>query len=477
MNGTNELRPEPTRGTFIAMLGTVLLCAASASANPEPSTYDTRSLSMGFTGTTYLERPAALVLNPANLEGIDKFGFALSFTNIFVRSFAPVQGPNTKVRSPLAHGPLPSFFVAGRIAPRVVFGAGVYIEAGFAGNYPDTICIDGEVVGPAPDYVADTNPETCFNRTAQDLKITAFIGEAAVGTSIRVTDELWLGLAIRLPFSRQVADVWSNIGAAFEMLNYERVKSDLGGIGFPSPRFGLTWKPHPKLTFGAVYRMYSKIKLSGETSSALLTQLSGDAEVSTRSEWNIPHMFQLGFSSQVNSRLLVVVEYRMQFHAAAHSGNLNQPSVLHSSTAALNVATTAPLGWKTVWSIRPAVEYRFRNPLLAWRGGLNLTAAATNPQWANFRSSPWGLGVTGTTGMGFYWDGARAKDQFRFDLGFVFDARRSSNGNEYIDQEAKVPGSSETEIVCSGAQAVRTGCPGGWGTTSFLASLGFTLQY
>lgn len=475
--GANELRPEPTRGTAIAILTTVLLCPAPASANPEPSTYDTRSLAMGFTGTTYLERAPALVLNPANLEGIETFGFALSFTNIFVGSFAPVQGPNTKVSAPLALGPLPSIFLAGRIAPRVVFGAGVYIEAGFAGNYPDTICIDGEVVGPAPDYVADTDPETCLNGTSQDLKIAAFIGEAAVGASIRVTDELWLGLAIRLPFSKQVADVWSNIGAAFETLNYERVKSDLGGIGFPSLRFGLTWKPHPKLTFGAVYRMYSEIKLSGKTSSALLTDLTGDAEVSTSSKWNIPHMFQLGFSSQVNSRLLLVVEYRMQFHAAKRSGNLNQPSVLRSSTSGFEAVTTAPLGWKNVWSIRPGVEVRFRNSLLAWRGGVNLTAAATNPQWANFRSSPWGLGVTGTTGMGFYWDGERARDQFRLDLGFVFDARRSSNGNEYIDQEATLPGTSETEIVCSGDQAIRTGCPGGWGATSFLASLGFALQY
>ena len=127
-----------------------MLVASSAAANPEPSAYDTRSVSMGFTGTTYLERPAALALNPANLEGIDRFGFAINATAILVGSFAPVQGPNTRVDAPLGYGPLPSIFLAGRIAPRVVFSAGVYIEAAFAGNYPNTRCIDGEVVGPAP---------------------------------------------------------------------------------------------------------------------------------------------------------------------------------------------------------------------------------------------------------------------------------------------------------------------------------------
>ena len=88
------------------------------SANPEASIYDTRALAMGLTGTTYLERPAALVLNPANLEGIQRFGFGLSFTMLMVKSFAPVQGPNTKVTGPLALGPLPSIFLAGRVAPR-----------------------------------------------------------------------------------------------------------------------------------------------------------------------------------------------------------------------------------------------------------------------------------------------------------------------------------------------------------------------
>jgi hypothetical protein len=81
------------------------------------------------------------------------------------------------------------------------------------------------------------------------------------------------------------------------------------------------------------------------------------------------------------------------------------------------------------------------------------------------------------TGLGFYWDGDRAKDQFRLDLGLVISARRSSNGNEYIDQEGTIPGTNETVIVCSADQVLQTGCPGGWGTTSVVGSVGFNLQY
>jgi len=76
---------------------TGLLTPALASANPEPTAYDTKSVGMALTGTTYLERPAALALNPANMEGIKKLGFTFNMTNLLVNQTAPVQGPNTSV--------------------------------------------------------------------------------------------------------------------------------------------------------------------------------------------------------------------------------------------------------------------------------------------------------------------------------------------------------------------------------------------
>lgn len=67
----------------------VLLAAlspAAAKANPEPAAYDTRSVSMGLAGTSFKERASALVLKPANLEGIEKLGFTFNFTGIFTRA-------------------------------------------------------------------------------------------------------------------------------------------------------------------------------------------------------------------------------------------------------------------------------------------------------------------------------------------------------------------------------------------------------
>ena len=201
-----------TRLLAAACLFVGLLSPTFASANPEPTAYDTRSISMGLTGTTYMERASALVLNPANMEGIKKLGFTVNFTGIFTRQLAPVQGPNTDGRSGLGFGPLPSGFIAARIAPRVVFAAGLVIETGYGSSFDNVVCLDGAPVGGGPDYTPDTDPATCTNPNPEDLNVTFFVGEASIGTSYRIHDKFWLGVALRLPFSKQVADLYNNAG-------------------------------------------------------------------------------------------------------------------------------------------------------------------------------------------------------------------------------------------------------------------------
>jgi hypothetical protein len=286
-----------------------LLTPALASANPEPTAYDARSIAMGLTGTTYLDGPAALVLNPANLEGIEKLGFSLTFTALFVNQRAPVQGPNTVVDSGLGFGPIPAGFIAGRIAPRVVFAGGLYIETGYGSAFSDVVCMDGAVVGGPPNYEPNTDPATCTNPDPQSLDVTFFVGEFATGFSFRAHEKFILGLALRLPFAKQTADLWQNVGAALGTSFYGRVKNDIGGIGFPSIRFGFTIKPHRKVRISAMYRMYSKIKMSGSTDTALVPG-SDPLTLQSQADWVIPNALQMGISYQANSRLLLVFEAR-----------------------------------------------------------------------------------------------------------------------------------------------------------------------
>jgi hypothetical protein len=439
---------------------------------------------MGLTGVTFLEQPAALALNPANLEGIHKLGFTFNFTNLLVNQTAPVKGAGTSVESGLGYGPLPSGFIAGRIAPRVVFGGGIYIETGYGSSFSGVTCLDGanDPNNPESQY-PDTNASTCLNGQPQNLDVTFFVGEFAAGFSFRVHEKFWLGVALRLPFSKQTADLYQNIGAALGSgTSYGRVKNDIGGMGFPSPRFGFTYKPHRKVNISAMYRMYSKIKLTGTTE----TELGGGLVLPTldaTADWFIPHAIAFGVSVQANSHMLWAFEGRLQFHGADKSGNKNQTVTATDPAGVLpDFTIVVPFGWKTVWSVKVGFEYRFTKDLLALRLGANIAEAATTGAFAQYFTPPPGLSGNFSGGLGFYWkdrNDPSIKDKYRLDLATAFAFTKGTIGNEYIGTTVPVPGTNPQENVqlCSTDQVVRTGCPGDYKVLTYWASVSFTLQY
>lgn len=470
-----------TRLLAAACLLAGVLTPTFASANPEPTAYDTRSISMGLTGTSYMERASALVLNPANMEGIEKLGFTFNFTGIFTNQIAPVQGPGTRGTSGLAFGPLPSGFIGGRISPRMVFTGGIYIETGYGSGFNNVVCLDGdEVINGEP----DTDPASCTNSDPQDLDTTFFVGEFSTGLSIRIVDQFWLGIALRLPFSKQVADLWQNVGAALGSFQYAKVKNNLGGVGFPSPRIGLTYKPHHKVSIGVMYRMWSTIKLTGTTETSLITNPDGTPRTfDSKADWYIPHALQFGVSYKANSRLLLAWELRLQFHGAEKHGNKNQTVVASDPTGTLNPFTTVvPFGWKNVWSAKFGVEYRFKKDLLAFRGGLNVAESAATAEWAQYFTPPPGVSASFMAGLGFYWNDRNdpsVKDKYMLDIGTLFAYSGTRIGDEYMGTSAHVPGGAPDDVVelCSRDQVVRTGCRGQYGVFTYWTSASFTLQY
>jgi hypothetical protein len=472
---------------------TGLLTPALASANPEPTAYDTKSVGMALTGTTYLERPAALALNPANMEGIKKLGFTFNMTNLLVNQTAPVQGPNTSVSSGLGYGPLPSGFIGGRIAPRVVLVGGLYIETGYGSSFSQVECLDGDPVAPdggntAPDGTPSTPNTTppCSNLQPQDLNVTFFVGEFAVGTSFKIHEKFWLGVALRLPFSKQVADLWQNVGAALGGFGYARVKNDLGGVGTPALRFGLTYKPHKKVNIGVMYRMASKIKMTGTTETDLISDptTGGPLKLNSEADWNIPHAIAFGVSSQVTTKALIAFEARLQFHGAPKSGNINQTVTATDPNGNLPpFVIVVPFGWQNTWSAKAAFEYRFTE-LFALRGGANIAESATTQAWAQYFTPPPGLSGNVTAGFGFYWrdrNNPEIKDKYMLDLAGAFAFTTGTLGAPPTDPQL-IPGTDPSDPdnfiqVCSRDQVVRTGCPGDYKVLTYWASFSFTLQY
>lgn len=454
-----------------------MLTPALASANPEPTAYDSRSIGMGLTGVTYLDRPAALVLNPANLDGIEKLGFTVNFTALFTNQRAPVAGPNTTVDSGVGFGPIPAGFIAGRIAPRVVFAGGIYIETGYGSSFSNVRCVDGDPVGPGPEY-APATPPGCTSPEPQNLDVTFFVGEFSAGFSFRVHEKFLLGMALRLPFSKQVSDLYQNVGAVFDTVSYQNVKNNIGGVGFPSPRFGFTIKPHRKVRISAMYRMYSKIKLTGSTETIL-----GDnaLDLDASADWFIPHAIHFGVSYQANSHLLLAFEVRAQFHGADKTGNKNQ-TVATDGTGLDPIVV--PFGWQNSWSLKIGFEYRFKKDFIALRLGTNIANSATTGEFAQYFTpppTPFNFS-TGSAGLGFYWNDRNdpsIKDKYQLDLAGLFSSTGKTFGNEYIGTTAQVPGTNPPQevVLCSDEQVVRTGCPGRYRVRSYWAAVSFTLQY
>jgi long-subunit fatty acid transport protein len=474
-----------------ACLMASLLVPAVARANPEPTAYDARSIAMGLTGTTYMDRASALVLNPANLDGIGKLGFQFHFTGLFTNQRAPVQGPNSQVDSGLGFGPIPSAFIAGRIAPRVVFAGGLYIETGYGSSFDDVTCLDGAPDPDNPDsQFPDSNPETCLNKDPQNLDVRFFVGEFSTGFSIRAHEKLQFGLAVRLPFAKQNASLYQNIGAAAEFLPnpfYARVDNNIGGVGFPSLRAGFTIKPHRKVRLSAMFRMYSRIKLTGSTETVLAPG-ADPQRLDAQANWNIPNALQFGVSYQANSHLLLAFEARRQWHASSKTGNENQTVIASDPSGVLpTTELVVPFGWENVWSMKVGFEYRFVKDILALRLGANFANAATSPQWAQYFTPPPAPFNASTVmaGLGFYWDDRNdpsIKDKYQLDLGGLFAWSGQTIGSEYIGDTQLIPGTDPSDPnnyqeICSGDQVVRTGCPGKYRVLTYWASLSFTLQY
>jgi long-subunit fatty acid transport protein len=323
------------------------------------------------------------------------------------------------------------------------------------------------------------DPATCTNAQPQDLNVTFFVGEFAAGTSFRVTDQFWLGVALRLPFSKQVADLYQNTLAALGAFGYGRVKNDLGGVGFPSPRFGLTYKPHPKDSIGVMYRMYSKIKLTGTTE----TELGGNLlTLDATADWYIPHAIQFGVSWQPTTQLLFALESRLQFHGADKTGNKNQTvSTTDPGGNVPDFAIVVPFGWKTSWSVKLGAEYRI-NPVVAVRGGAAIAESATTEEWAQYFTPPAGLNGYLSAGLGFYWNDRNnpdVKDKYMLDLAgsFAFGGGNISDELATNASPALVPGTDQTVDLCSRDQVVRTGCAGDYRVFTYWFSLGFSIQY
>ena len=346
---------------------------------------------MALSGISYLERPAAIAMNPAMLDGIEKFSFSVLANPFTTDIVAPVQGPGSTVKSDRGFGPLASVFFAARLTERVVLGAGVYLETAYGGAFTDVVGVDG----------------IATNGTPEDLKVQFMVGEGAIGPSIKLSDKVDIGFTLRIPFAKQDANLLRNIAPIIQGLGvatgkaaiYSQADSSLSGVGYPGGRVGIAYRPNSMFTLGAAYRSYARIPLKGNVKTELFPTAKA------RSDWTVPHALQFGGSIHLlNRRLLIALEERIQFHGAPRKGNDAQTVTAKVDFAGSETTTEVflPLDWQTTASTMLGIEYA-ASDFIAVRGGARMGFAATSKRFANYFTPPPGLSWLVSLGLGFKW--------------------------------------------------------------------------
>lgn len=391
--------------------------AGSAAANPEAGLYDARSVALAGTGVAYSDGPASVVINPANMQGVDDWSAVFALTPIFADLGAPVEDPDEVLHTGLKVAPTGLIGGAYRLHPRIVTGLAAYILTGYGGEFNDVTRIQGQDLFEP-----------------QDQRAALFVGELAAPVSFRVNDAVDVGLSVRLPYARLDATVTQEI-----LPNVLRpVQQRASGFGLPGVMVGATYRVSDRLSFGAAYRSKVTIDMSGIT--AISFTQADPLEVDTTTDWRVPHMVRGGFAAHaLQGRLMVTSELRVQFHKEA-----NESQVFRADLDGFE-ETVVPFNWKNVFNVMLGAEYELGNgmPIRAGYSGSN---SATSAEAAQFFTPPAGILHAIYLGTG--------TKVGRWDLDFAI----SVNG-----------GRAEVEARpdrCQPGDRVKVGCPGKYTVTT-----------
>jgi long-subunit fatty acid transport protein len=384
----------------------MLLCAGKAYASTDINgLFDARSAGMGGTGVAFLDSAGAIPINPALLDQIPKLSLTLDVMGIVAQPEAPytiyhLDGAGQRyqtfetIRSTPKAAPLPFLGGAFRLFDRVVLGIGVYpyIGQGTSAKYR-----------PAPDEL----PQLEATTSAQLGMI-----EAAEAVSIRLLDNLSLGLTWRITYMTQSAStpVPTNGPPSGTLLNASRtevVNADLSvkGINFGGAQVGLLYKPTPYLSLGFTYR--SKVVVNG-TGSTTTHLGSRPITLDTQSNFTSPHTFRGGFAVSVD-KLLIAADFKYLMYAEAFK-DLKTITTMNGKESVRSV----PLHWKDSTVVELGAEYQASDVIRLRAGYIMLTSATNETYAAAFLAPP---GVSYLFGAGI---GVKALDSLDIDFAAAY---------------------------------------------------------
>lgn len=526
------------RASWLAPTIVLALAAlpSSVHANPEfPVMYGARAMAMGGTGSAFFDSPAAMLKNPANLAfAPSRTQVEFSTTSMLVMLEASFSGPGREQQQNI-FVPMPFFGATFGFGRRLTVGGAFYISTGFGGAFSDvkrfgtgTPCISSLSDAIQTGNPLQGQPLVSINQTARnadycpstprDESVTLVIMEASIPFSIRVLENLSLGLALRLPYGiLKQSTTAEALGALYPPdnpqgtfgLGYAVTQSNMSGFGLPGILFGVNYRPHRNVALGFSYRSKTRVNFSGTTTldlnsneligglinrfgnlpvgwlgqTGLLNGIDGltvpqDATVSSlvnditrdipsKATWYVPHAFDFGVAWwALNRRLLLSANGRVQLHKSANKGltmQLDDPLIQSMGLGAL----TQAFDWKNVFGWQIGGEYQvLEADRLALRAGVAGANSATPSSTATQ------FGVAPGYQMSYYAGAGTRLGHFNLD--FVV-AYGGGVRNWTIPQQYDQSGSMVYEPTCRPGQPIKTGCPGTYGTHTIF--VGLTLVY
>ncbi|HVK99699.1 MAG TPA: outer membrane protein transport protein [Dongiaceae bacterium] len=279
-NNKNKLAP----GMMFA-----LCLPGLASANPEaPGMYDARNNGMGGAGIAYLDSPAAVMHNPANLANTRGSQQQFDITMLAVKLTGSFAGPEHEQESPWIVAPLPFMGYQTRINEDWTWGWSFYMSLGFGGGYEDVkqygtgkTCTDSLddvfVIAPGGGGVL-LNPAAQHNDYCppygRDETVQLALFELAFPFTYEVRDDLRVGVSLRFPFGMFTQSTSEDIVGAFVPpeqangsygLGYAQVESEMYGVGTPGYLVGVTYDITSYLSLAAAYRSKVTTTMKGDT--------------------------------------------------------------------------------------------------------------------------------------------------------------------------------------------------------------------
>ncbi|MDD9967301.1 MAG: outer membrane protein transport protein [Myxococcales bacterium] len=396
--------------TRCIVIGICMLVGAgkAAASNELNGLFDARSTGMGGTGVAFLDSAGAIPTNPALLEQIDTFTLT---ANAFLISSQPerpypiyhldASGRRYRtyetIRSDVeAPAVLPFLGGAFRILDRVVVGAALYpvIGQGTHATYR-----------PAPDEFPD-------------LEITNDAGlgffEGSVPVSVRILDNLSLGLSWRVTYMTQFVETVQPGGPPAGVLldvNNQPLAPEIKvtGWNFSGLQAGVLYAPIPDLRLGLSYR--SKVTVDGEGTTTVADLNTGlPMELPTRQSFTNPHAFRIGLAaSLLEGKLLLTQDFKYLMYA--ESWETLETTTVRNGVESVNVRE---LNWTDAFNIHLGVEYNVSD-VVSLRGGYILATTATPEAFAQAFMAPPGLSHLGSVGLGIH-----AMETLSLDAAFAY---------------------------------------------------------